>query len=73
MPTKADLEKQIERLNGDLERCRRDRDTLAAKYIIIETILFNVPTEIPVKNNGDPYNYIESRTHLINEIKAAII
>lgn len=73
MPTKAELEKRIEQLQGELDRCRRDRDLLASKFITVEQILFTLPSEIPVRNDGTPRNYIESRQHLINEIKAALI
>lgn len=73
MPTKAELEKRIEQLQGQLERCQRDRDLLAAKFIKVEEILFRPVTTIPVGNDGTPRNYIDSRVHLQNEIRAAII
>lgn len=73
MPTTAELEQQIRVLEAQLAQCRHDRDLLAAKFIKVEQLLFTLPTAVPRRSSGEPYDYIDSRRHLIQELKAAII
>lgn len=78
--TKAQLEKEIYRLEDSnaalrdyIVRLEADKDLLTRKFIELERIVTTIPTEVPRRSSGETYDYIDSRRHLMEELKAAMI
>lgn len=78
--TKAQLEHALyaeeeahARCREALKRAREDRDTIVAKFLQMEAMVNDIPTEIPTRSSGQEYTYIDARVHLANEVRARLI